>query len=183
MSAIWKRFVYNKYSDFGDFFLRSFLILVICFFVPSQHYVPFIYVLMSGKKQICYEHLIAYIHEHVLDLECASFTTDYEHAMRNSLAKRYPDAVHRCCWFHFTQAVKRNASQICDFVKTIRKNLVERELYYKIMCLPLLPVHLIRPTFDLLQERGRKLSTYSSFIDFLSYIERQWMEKVCELRL
>lgn len=144
-----------------------------------QHFVPFIYVLMSCKKQVCYEHILTYIHENILALDGGSFTTDYEMAMRNAIAKRYPDAVHRCCWFHFTQAVKRNASKIAGFVPMIRGNIVERELYYKIMCLPLLPACMIRTAFITLKEKGQRIVGNEPFHRFLDYIERQWIEKVC----
>lgn len=135
---------------------------------------------MSCKKQICYEHVFAYIHEHIFDLECASFTTDYEMAMRNAILKQYPDAIHRCCWFHYTQAVKRNASKIAGFVPMVRGNMDERELYYKIMCLPLLPSSMIRASFDMLNEKGRSLGN-DAFNKFLDYVERQWMERVCAI--
>lgn len=144
-----------------------------------QHFVPFIYVLMSCKKQKCYEHIFAYIHENVIAMECASFTTDYERAMRNALSKQYPNAVHRCCWFHFTQAVKRNASKIAGFVPMIRGNVAERELYYKIMCLPLLPACLIREAFNVLNAKCLKFVGNEPFHGFVDYVERQWMEKVC----
>lgn len=134
---------------------------------------------MSNKKQVCYEHILAYIHESIFSLDGASFTTDYELAMRNAIAKQYPNAIHRCCWFHFTQAVKRNASKIAGFVPMIRGHLIERELYYKIMCLPLLPACMIRAAFDTLKEKGLAIANNASFHNFLNYIERQWMIKVC----
>lgn len=143
-----------------------------------QHIVPFIYVLMSCKKQVCYEHLLAYIHDNIFDLDGASFTTDYELAMRNAIAKQYPNAVYRCCWFHFTQAVKRNASKIAGFVSMIRGNVLERELYYKKMCLPLLPACTIRAAFAELKEKGLRIVNNVPFHRFLEYVERQWIEKV-----
>lgn len=134
---------------------------------------------MSCKKQICYEHIFQYIHDNIFAMNCASFTTDFELAMRNAISKLYPSALHRCCWFHYAQAIKRNASQISGFIPMIRGCEAEREIYYKIMCLPLLPPALIQPTFDKLKARGLILSTNEAFHDFLNYVQRQWIEKVC----
>lgn len=98
--------------------------------------------------------------------------------MRNAILKLYPNAIHRGCWFHYAQAIKRNASKISGFIPMIRGCESEREIYYKIMCLPLLPATMIRPTFDTLVKRGHENSTNEVFHNFLGYVERQWMEKV-----
>lgn len=111
--------------------------------VHLQHVIPFIYILMSCKSKNCYAHIIKYIHENICSLEGSSFMTDYESAMRSAIAGQYPEMNHRCCWFHFCQAVKKNASKFAGFIPMIRSNLVEREIYYKLMCLPLLPPQMI----------------------------------------
>lgn len=146
--------------------------------VYFQHVIPFIYILMSCKKQICYTHIMQYIHEHICSLDGASFMTDYETAMRNAIAGQYPNMSLRCCWFHFCQAVKKKASTFGGFVNIIRNNLIEREIYYKLMCLPLLPPEMILTGFEILRKMAERV-TFAPFHDFLKYYERQWIIRVC----
>lgn len=65
--------------------------------------IPFIYVLMTHKSQASYTHILRHIHEDLWALDAMMFMTDYEIAMRNALRSIFPDADHRCCWFHFCQ--------------------------------------------------------------------------------
>lgn len=119
-----------------------------------------------------------YIHDNICSLEGSSFMTDYESAMRNAIADQYPGMKIRCCWFHFCQAVKRRASSHAGFVHFIRNNLLEREVYYKLMCLPLLPPDMILTGFDILKKKAERIK-FKPFHDFMHYYERQWMIRVC----
>lgn len=62
----------------------------------------------------------------------------------------------------------------------IRKCEPERHLYYKIMCLPLLPADLICATFNEYATEGHAFNN-EAFSSFLDYVKRQWMEAVCIL--
>lgn len=103
--------------------------------------------------------------------------TDYELAMRNAIGIQYPEMNQRNCWFHFCQAVKKNASRIAGFIHLIRNNLREREIYYKIMCIPLLPADMIHSAFDLLSKKAERVEN-AGFHQFLQYYERQWLIRV-----
>lgn len=73
---------------------------------------------MSRKTQLAYDSVFAYIDQNVLQLRgVASFTTDYEVAMRNSLRLLDPLAQLFACYFHFCQAVKRRAWQTPGLVE------------------------------------------------------------------
>lgn len=150
----------------------------VCVSFHLQHIIPFVYVLMSCKRQVCYEHIFTYIHNNICSLHGQSFTTDYEVAMRNAIGKQYPNVMQRCCWFHFCQAVKRNASRIAGFIPMIRSNLLEREIYYKLMCIPLLPAHMIRNAFDILVKKSERVES-DAFKKFMQYFQRQWIIRVC----
>lgn len=103
--------------------------------------------------------------------------SDYESAMRNAIAGEYPNIDMRCCWFHFCQSVKKNASKIAGFVHMIRSNLLEREIYYKLMCVPLLPPEMICTAFEILKKKSARI-THAQFHEFLEYYERQWINRV-----
>lgn len=102
--------------------------------------------------------------------------TDYEIAMRNAISLQYPRSEMRCCWF--CQAVKKNASRITGFVTMIRSNSIEREIYYKFMCLPLLLPDLIANAFDVLKKKAQRIDS-RTFHKFIEYFERQWIARVC----
>lgn len=132
---------------------------------------------MSCKSQACYTHLIQYIDTNICSLAGRSFMTDYEKAMRNAIAMVYPDSELRCCWFHYCQAVKKNASKINGFIGVIRADKTKMEIYRKLMCLPLLPVHLIQSGFSLLKTKASPIKD-AKFCKFIEYFDRQWMQRV-----
>lgn len=103
--------------------------------------------------------------------------TDYETAMRNAIARQYPDCIMHACWFHYCQAVKRNALRHAGFVQLVRNNQLEREIYYKLMCLPLLPANMIENAFLVLKQKSESVEAVG-FINFLNYFERQWIQRV-----
>lgn len=46
----------------------------------------------------------------------------YETALQNAFAPVVPTATLIACWFHFTQAVKRNVMKQLNLVKLLRTN-------------------------------------------------------------
>lgn len=147
-------------------------------YVYLQHVVPFIFVLMSCTEQTCYAHILKYIHDNICSLEGSSFMTDYEAGMRNAIAGQYPNVRLRCCWLHFCQTVKTNASRNACFVDMIRNNSFGREIYYKLLCIPLLPPKMIPTAFEILKKKADRVD-HESFHEFLQYYEQQWLIRVC----
>lgn len=138
----------------------------------------FLFILMDNKKEAAYEHVFRHIEADVFSLKCKSFTTDYEIATKNALKKIYGDNVeYLSCWFHFTQSVKRNASQIPGFFELVRKDATLLRLYYKFHCIPLLPADKIVEAFDVLKAE-MLTNKNAAFQQFVLYYEGQWMEKV-----
>lgn len=133
---------------------------------------------MSKKSQAAYEHLFDYIENNIFKLsQTASFTTDYEQAMRNALVKINPNARMYACHFHYCQALKRRATQIDGFVNFIRSNKQAESIYYRIMSLPLLPAKYIVDAFHQLQKEAFEVSK-TGFRKFFAYYRRQWINKV-----
>ena len=132
---------------------------------------PFIYVLMSSKSQSSYEHLFAYIDKNVINFKPTSFISDYEKALRNSLKATFPTAKIKGCWFHYCQALNRNARKITNFSKLLQ-NKNAKKLFRKFMALPLLKPKHIFESFDLLKTQSQdELSPQhsSTFNRFLIY--------------
>lgn len=113
-------------------------------------------------------------------LECQSFMTDFEKAMRSALGKVYPNASLYTCWFHFTQAVKRHANKkIPRFANAIQNDKVSMEIYGKMMCLPLLPAQHINVTWANIRAEALAHDK-RRFKRFAKYYEQQWIVNVRE---
>lgn len=133
---------------------------------------------MSRKTRRAYEHLFKYLKNNIINLgNGKSIMTDFECAMRNALRAVFPQIKLNCCWFHFTQAAKKRAMQTPQLIPFLLQNKDAREIYYKLLSLPLLPPKDIVPMFRELKvlalANNREL-----FADFIKYYEGQWIKKV-----
>lgn len=137
---------------------------------------------MTNKTEKCYEHVFRYVNENVFELNCATFTTDYEVAMRNAIHKLFPNANQIACYFHFTQAVKKNAWKTTGMVDLIRSNPAARSVYYRLQCIPLLPPLHIVNMFALLKAEAYKIER-TVFHPFLKYYHQQLIVKVVSFSL
>lgn len=132
---------------------------------------------MNRKSQACYTHIFEYIEKNICSLDCQSFMTDFELAMRNALKQLYPHAQHKTCWFHLCQAAQKNAKKCHEFIKLIMKDDEARMIYKKILALPLFPDDLIKDAF--MELKADALIWFGKpFRKFLSYFQKQWIEKV-----
>lgn len=126
---------------------------------------------------MAYEHAFNFFEKNVFKLsEAASFTTDYELAMRGALKKINPTAKMVACQFHFAQACKKRAAQL-GLQGPIRSNGKMQSIYYRLLSLPLLPARFILPAFTELRAEARKIKC-REFQSFLAYFNRQWISKV-----
>lgn len=90
----------------NDFFLKVF---------------PFAYILMDRRTKAAYKAVFKFINDNVLCLNgVASFTSDFEKAMRSALQCLYPSTARFTCHFHYCQALKRRAWQTEGLVDKIR---------------------------------------------------------------
>lgn len=133
---------------------------------------------MTNKREETYDGVFQYINDNIMSLDCKQFMSDYETALRNGFAKVVANASMGACWFHFTQAVKRNAVKLPNLIKFIRSDAVAEAIYYKLLCLPLLPAQHIIPAFNMLKSAAYDLNK-KLFAPFLKYYENQWLKRVC----
>lgn len=137
---------------------------VLVFFLTMLQYniqaYPIAFVLMTHKSQQAYEDIFDYINKsNIFPLSTAkSFTSDYELAMRNALRKLYPHAAMVACLFHFTQAVKRHASQTPGLMDLIKSKPDAASVYYRLQCLPLLHHQFIIDEFKKLRREAFGIS-------------------------
>lgn len=132
---------------------------------------------MSKKTKRAYQHVFNYIKENLIDLEGESIMSDFEIAMRRALKEVFPETKLLSCWFHFTQAAKKRAMQSPQLIPYLLRNKEAREIYVKLLSLPLLPWYDIDEEFKKLKIVA--LANHRNFyLDFINYYERQWIKKV-----
>lgn len=133
---------------------------------------------MSRKTEHAYKSVFKYIEENIFDLKTAkTFTSDYERAIRNVLRQLYTGADLFGCYFHFTQAVKKRASQTPGLNALINSNERAKSVYYRLHCLPLLPPEYIDDTFTALRKESYMIDK-AVFLPFMQYFNTQWLKKV-----
>lgn len=132
---------------------------------------------MSKKTKRAYQHVFNYIKENLIDLEGESIMSDFEIAMRRALKEVFPETKLLSCWFHFTQAAKKRAMKSPQLIPYLLRNKEAREIYVKLLSLPLLPWYDIDEEFKKLKIVA--LANHRNFyLDFINYYERQWIKKV-----
>lgn len=104
--------------------------------------------------------------------------SDFELAMRNSLAEVWPDAEYTTCWFHLCQACERQVAKNPALLRLLRSNNKEaREIYKKLLGLPLLPADRILDSFEKLA--GIAIAKFpTAYGPFIRYYRNQWLKKV-----
>ena len=119
---------------------------------------------MSNKTKLIYDHVIQFINNNFFEFNAVSFITDYEKALRNSLKKHFPLARLKGCWFHYCNALRRNASPMN--IRKLKTNKEALRIYKKLMILPLLAPQHIAEAYTLLKNDCRKIKNYPEFKNF-----------------
>lgn len=133
---------------------------------------------MSKKSRAAYAHVFKYIDANIFKLSrAASFTTDYEIAMRAAIADCNPMAKMYACHFHFSQACKRRACKIDGLIEFIRSDRQAESIYYRLLSIPLLPENHILNAFNELRTEARALKN-GGMNKFIVYFRKQWIMKV-----
>lgn len=134
---------------------------------------------MDKKSLASYKFVFEYINNNIFRMEAAGFMTDFEQALQKALRITFPEAKIRGCWFHFCQALRRKISQNYRGLGAyIRSSKDAKDMYYKLLCLPLLPPKDIKLTFYVIKEHIVQFDVNGKYNDFLKYFERQWITTV-----
>lgn len=137
---------------------------------------PVIFALLTRKTKRAYLAFLAFIERNVCELNPTSVMTDFETALRNALRETYPGINVQGCYFHYTQAIRRQASQIPNMFLALNREPERSQVFHKFLVLPLLPKELIAEGFEILKREAAQFGT--TFVEFVEYFNRQWMLKV-----
>lgn len=138
---------------------------------------------MSNKSEEAYKHVLQYIKSNILDLEPTKVISDYETGLRNAFKAIYPTAKLIGCWFHFTNALRRKASKISNFIKYLNKNKDAKNVFNKFFYLPLLKPKDLTQAYQIIknesmEDKFLQKNGENYFKHFINYFEAQWIKKV-----
>lgn len=136
---------------------------------------------MNKKSCKSYSHVFKYINTEVIELNGATFISDYEQSLRKAILNVFEGSKMYGCWFHYCQAVRRQiTTKNKELAKFIRNNKKASLQYHKILSLPLLPPSHIKNSFDVIKTETEKFDHQFNFVSFFTYFENQWLVKVRE---
>ncbi|KAM8705662.1 hypothetical protein ACLKA7_010033 [Drosophila subpalustris] len=153
--------------------------LLVVHFHFMNHTFPFIYILMSRKSRVAYEHLFGFINQNLFKFEAASFMTDYELALRKALKAVFPNANLKGCWFHYCQALRRNSMKIKRLKPILSGNMDCYKWYRTFQSLPLVEPNQIEQMLVKLKSNLLNLpkAYHGELQQYLKYFEAEWMIK------
>ena len=117
---------------------------------------PVLFCLVSGKERQTYIKLLDMVDELAAEAGLVIFNReallmcDFELAFINVVQQRFPLVSVKCCFFHFTQSIRRKATDVITAVsKAAGKNSAKVHMAMRavrrLMMLPLVPEELITP--------------------------------------
>lgn len=132
---------------------------------------------MTRRTAQCYIDVFNLIENKVLKLNPTEFMTDFEGGLRKAIENLYPHAALRGCWFHFCQALRKNALRFG--LNSLLKEEPEAKLILKaLMCLPLLPENRILEGYWHIKHSAVENGFMHAFRKFFNYFESYWIVKV-----
>lgn len=167
-------FADGTFSHMPNFFHQLYILSVAvrgCIF-------PFALVLMTNRLSESYSDVFSFL-KNTYGVNPKFFMSDWEKAARKAASQTWPEAAIKGCWFHYCQALRRNAKADTNLGPTISKksgeltNPEHRSLFQSFLNLPLLNPTDIPTAF--LHLKMLVETRFPLFLNFLSYFERQWM--------
>ncbi|XP_068725452.1 uncharacterized protein [Montipora capricornis] len=134
--------------------------------------VPLLFVLMSGKSTKDYKKVMKKVMR-LLPIQPAvqQVTLDFEKAIWKALRSVLPTVKLQGCVFHWTQALWRKVQELGLQTAYSGNDAVYRYIR-KLMALPFLPQHEIRPMFVLLSVQAET----QPLRNLIEYIQEQWID-------
>ncbi|CAD6227404.1 GSCOCG00011996001-RA-CDS [Cotesia congregata] len=142
-----------------------------------QKAIPCAWVLMNNKST-CYLRVFKFLADNFKNFKPKYSMTDYEIALRNSLKEIFPGIQTKTCYFHYSQAVIKNAQE----KKLIDKDNCKEErpelfiFLNRLKLLALLPAELIESVYEKIKKEC--LNDFGDCCsDYLNYYEKQWLKQ------
>lgn len=131
---------------------------------------------MTRRTIEAYKCALKYVHNNIIPLFGKGFIIDYEKAMRRALREVVPNVKVLGYWFHFCQAVRRNAASMKNLFELIRSDPEVNLLFRRFQCLALLPEQYIEEMFMKVNRDALKKSEHLR--DFIDCFHDEWILRV-----
>ncbi|CAG5096531.1 Protein of unknown function, partial [Cotesia congregata] len=141
--------------------------------------VPLLWALMSNKNEECYANIFQLVKREFPNLKITKCMSDFETAIENAAKSTFPGVVIKHCYFHYAQAIQKNAKRLGLVGKKTNKY-THPEIYIvlsQIKYLAILPAEFIEETYERIKAYCRD-EFGELFDEFFDYYERQWIKKV-----
>ena len=136
------------------------------------HAFPIALCCLNNKSESLYQQLFIRLAVLIPALKPTSIMTDFERALRNAIMQVFPNVTLHGCWFHYTQAIMKNARK--HLPAAVRNEQNVKSWVMSVMSIPLLPANNIHGAFDYLIG-----DINDARLDRLkNYIERQWKQRI-----
>ena len=140
------------------------------------HVLPLVYCLLASKSREVYFWMLTEIKRKMADLDLQlnpdTVITDFEAAMFPTIRAHFPNAAHKGCYFHFTQAIWKQV-QYQRLATRYREEADTRKTVRMLMALAFLPVLCVRPALAQLEtEIPPGDDDMSNLVD---YFRRTWL--------
>ncbi|CAH2210226.1 jg21811 [Pararge aegeria aegeria] len=80
--------------------------------LTNDTFVPLLFCLLPNKKQITYTRLFTLLKDKIPDFRPTEIKIDYEVSALNSIHEVFPEVVVSGCFFHYSQALCKNAKKL-----------------------------------------------------------------------
>ncbi|XP_074101380.1 uncharacterized protein LOC141528971 [Cotesia typhae] len=138
---------------------------------------PVRWVLMTNKSEESYLKAFQFLFTNFSTFQPSTSLTDHELAMRNSIKKVFPSITTRTCYFHYSQALVKNARDK-KIISSSSSKFSNPEIFYvinQLKFLALLPAQSITPTYNAVKKEV--IEKFSDFFNaYLLYYEDQWIK-------
>uniref|UniRef100_A0A914WME3 MULE transposase domain-containing protein n=1 Tax=Plectus sambesii TaxID=2011161 RepID=A0A914WME3_9BILA len=137
---------------------------------------PGVFVLLPGKAKALYERMLNIL-KTLCPYEMTKIVTDFEFQAMTSFKDVFGVNVEGC-FFHYAQAIMRNARNR-DVFRKIAKSPLKKQHYVMLRALAFLPPGDIPSGFDALVHVIRLHDPQNVFHDLLIYMEETWVAPLC----
>uniref|UniRef100_A0A914WI06 MULE transposase domain-containing protein n=1 Tax=Plectus sambesii TaxID=2011161 RepID=A0A914WI06_9BILA len=137
---------------------------------------PGVFVLLPGKTKALYERMLNIL-KTLFRYEMTKIVTDFEYQAMTSFKDVFGVDVEGC-FFHFAQAIMRNA-HTHDVFRKIAKSLLKKQHYVMLRALAFLSPGDIPLGFDALAHVIWQHDPQNVFHDLLIYMEETWVAPLC----
>ncbi|XP_039299916.1 uncharacterized protein LOC120355520 isoform X2 [Nilaparvata lugens] len=134
---------------------------------------PIVWALMKTRTVAAYNVLFSAVKTHIPGVMPTHIMSDYEKALWTAVKQNFPEARHLGCWFHFAQAIERNAKKMGITCRGDGWIVAKR-----LMATALLPYHRIEEAVNLIEGFAHSCNEPAPAMKLLQYFQREWMGKV-----